>query len=173
MTTNVALKTKILLSAVAHCGWRANTQSHAACRTRNPQASLIGFRRECVCCVCVCQCMCVSVQRTRASLCWCTCALTSGTCSSSPVKDAVLFFLPVRSCFWEIINFVLKGSFWKSPHVPPMLRHLKPESKAFAGFWGPCLYKLTVINVDLCLILLVLTELTTSEKGLFFFPTSS
>ena len=57
-TTNAPLMAIILLSAVAHCGWRADTQSHLACRAEIPQPQL-NWILKCGVCVCVCVCVCV------------------------------------------------------------------------------------------------------------------
>ena len=59
-TTNAPLMAIILLSAVAHCGWRADTQSHLACRAEIPQPQL-NWILKCGMRVCVCVCVCVLV----------------------------------------------------------------------------------------------------------------
>lgn len=47
-TTNAPLMAIILLSAVSHCGWRADTQSHLACRAEIPQHQLNWILKCCV-----------------------------------------------------------------------------------------------------------------------------
>lgn len=51
-TTNAPLMAIILLSAVSHCGWHADTQSHLACRAEIPQPQL-NWILKCGVCVCV------------------------------------------------------------------------------------------------------------------------
>lgn len=86
-TANAPLMAIILLSAVAHCGWRADTQSHLACRAEIPQPQL-NWILKCGVCVSECVYVCSSVgvctyalvvEHTSVFMCPCTWVLTSDT----------------------------------------------------------------------------------------------
>lgn len=104
-TTNAPLMAIILLSAVAHCGWRADTQSHLACKAEIPQPQL-NWILKCSGCLCVWVCVC-------ACMCVCACAL---------IVQRSSMYTSVQMCIdlWHMKEITVSG---RLPIPPPMSRN--------------------------------------------------